>query len=83
VCSSDLLFGDVSLSIEVKDGHAEVRTIDRAALRVDVRALAALYAGAIHPSTLALMDLVEGPAEELDALARLLTDRDPWLCDWF
>jgi hypothetical protein len=24
-----------------------------------------------------------GPTDELDALARLLTDRDPWLCDWF
>jgi predicted acetyltransferase len=79
----DPLLGDVALSLEVKDGRAAVRTIDRAALRVDVRALAALYAGAIHPSTLAVMGLVEGPAEELDALARLLTDRDPWLCDWF
>ncbi|MFO0711275.1 MAG: GNAT family N-acetyltransferase [Sandaracinus sp.] len=79
----DPLFGDVALALEAKDGRAEVHVIDDAPLRIDTRALAALYAGATHPDTLALMGLAEGPRDELHALATLLSDREPWLCDWF
>lgn len=79
----DAVLGDVTLALEVRGGRAEVHPIDDAALTLDTRALAALYAGQQHPSSLALMGLVEGPTEALDQLARLLADRPPWLCDWF
>lgn len=79
----DPLFGDVTLAIGVEDGRASVQPIDDATLVLDTRALAALYAGQTRPSTLRLMGLVEGPDEELHALAALFADREPWLCDWF
>jgi predicted acetyltransferase len=79
----DPLFGDTTLALAVRDGRPDVREIPNAALTVDVRALAALYTGFAHPATLSLMGLVEGPAGELDALARLFAGPEPWLCDWF
>lgn len=79
----DAIFGDTCLALRVTQGRAEVTPVAAADLTLDTRALAALYTGFAHPSTLALMGLVEGPREELDALARLFVDREPWLCDWF
>jgi predicted acetyltransferase len=67
----------------VRGGRAQVETIADAPLVIDTRALAALHAGVTQPSTLALMGLTEGPTNELEALAHLFVDREPWLCDWF
>lgn len=79
----DPVFGDVALRLLVRGGRAHVETIEDAPLSIDTRALAALYAGVTQPGTLALMGLTEGPAAELEALAHLFADREPWLCDWF
>ena len=79
----DPLFGDACFQLAVAGGRAEVTSIDSATLTLDTRALAALYSGFTHPDTLALTGLVEGPRRELDALALLFADREPWLCDWF
>ncbi len=79
----DALFGDTCIQLTVAGGRPEVSSVDSATLTIDTRALSALYSGFAHPDTLVLTGLVEGSRAELDALARLFADREPWLCDWF
>lgn len=79
----DAVFGDTALSITVHAGRAEVRPLASAALSIDTRGLAALYTGFAHPSTLVAMGLLDGPPEDLAALARLFAGAEPWMCDWF
>lgn len=81
----DPLFGDVGIHLSVKDGKAEVERepFDRAKVRIDTRALASLYTGLAHPTTLLAAGLLDGELDAALALARLFSGPEPWLCDWF
>lgn len=77
--------GDVGLAVHVRDGRAEVESVPfgGAPLTVHVRALAALYTGFAHASTLRAAGLLEGEPAIASSFARLFAGHEPWLCDWF
>ena len=81
----DRELGDVGLFIRVREGRSEVqRTIfGSAPVTLDVRALAALYTGFAHPTSLRAAGLLEGEEGQAAAFARLFVGNEPWLCDWF
>ncbi len=81
----DALFGDEGVRLTVRNGHAEVsrEPFETTSLRLDARALAALYTGFAHPASLFAAGLVEGEIGEALALARLFSGPEPWLPDWF
>ena len=77
--------GDTGLAIRVRDGRAEVqgRPFGHAAATLHTRALAALYSGYAHPTTLFAAGLASGDRQTVTSLARLLSGGEAWLCDWF
>jgi predicted acetyltransferase len=81
----DALFGELGVRLVVKNGKAEVERepFDRAPVRLDTRALASLYTGFAHPTSLRSAGLIEGDLDEALALSRLFAGPEPWLCDWF
>lgn len=81
----DRELGDGGLFIRVRDGRADVEGVPfgTAPVTLDVRALAALYTGFAHPTSLRAAGLIEGDMRQAAAFARLFVDHEPWLCDWF
>lgn len=69
--------------VEIASGRAEVRPGGSGLLRLDVRGLAALYAGYLTPSELVLMGLAEGEAGELDRAAAVFAGPPPAMRDFF
>lgn len=70
-------FAEGAWRVTVADHTADVTPLDAAAVRVDVTALASLYMGLVDASTLAVAGLIEGPADGIDALARLFRTAVP------
>jgi predicted acetyltransferase len=70
--------------LSVSQGRASVSRVARASgVRLDVRALAALYSGFLPPSELARAGAIEGDARSLATLALLFGGPSPALCDYF
>jgi predicted acetyltransferase len=81
----DALFGDEGIRLSVRNGRAEVtrEPFDAAGLVLDTRALASVYTGFAHATTLRAQGLIEGDLDQALALSRLFAGPEPWLCDWF
>jgi predicted acetyltransferase len=71
------------LVLSIAGGVADVRRGGSGAVRIDVRGLAALYAGHASPTTLASLGLVEGRPADLARLALAFAGPAPWMADIF
>lgn len=71
---------DGDFILRVDGGVGRVERGGKGALRLDVRALAAMYSGFATPHTMAAMGLLEGDAS---ALAALFAGPEPWLCEHY
>lgn len=69
--------------LEVADGRGVLEPVDRAAVRLDARAVGPLVTGFRAPRELALAGLVDGPAGALDWLAGAFAGPVPVLHDFF
>ncbi len=69
--------------LRVEGGRAEVRPGGRGGLRLDVRALAALYSGFADPFALAAAERLAGPRGALETAAALFAGPAPALEDMF
>ncbi|MBL8714760.1 MAG: GNAT family N-acetyltransferase [Myxococcales bacterium] len=69
--------------VVVEGGRAKVARGGSGALRLDVRALAALYSGYLSVHALAQLDRVDGTANTLDAADRLFPPGNPCMGDMF
>ncbi len=70
-------------TLEVADGAAEVRPGGSGAVTLDVRGLAALYAGFSTARELRSVGLVDGPEAGLDLATSLFSGPAPWMPDHF
>lgn len=66
--------------VEVADGAGVVTSIPGAPVTLEARALASLYLGAVDARTLAAAGQIEGPADEIERLARLFAVERPPHC---
>ena len=69
--------------LRVADGVAEVEPGGPGRVRLDVGALAALYAGFLDPRALAQLGRVEGSAPDLAAAAAVFAGPAPWMREIF
>ena len=69
--------------LTVEAGRAATRLGGDAAVRMDVRGLAALYTGYLDPHALRAMGLLEGPEPALQALRAAFAGPVPWLPEIF
>ena len=69
--------------LRVRDGAATVDSGGNASLRLDARALAALYSGFVTPRDLVRLDRVDGDAASLDRAAAIFSGPAPWMPDMF
>jgi predicted acetyltransferase len=60
-----------------------VREGGRGDVRVDIRALAVLYAGHLSPMELKVIGYIDGPGEQVAATARFFAGPSPWMPDVF
>lgn len=66
--------------VRVENGKANVRRGGRGDVKLDIRALAAMYSGFAHPSSMIAAGLLEGDAS---MLAALFAGPAPWCCDHY
>lgn len=69
--------------LEVSGGHAEVREGGSGAVAIDIRGLAALYAGYLPAEELHVAGLCEGSEADLARASALFAAHAPWLADLF
>lgn len=69
--------------LSVRDGRGQVTAGGRGALRLDVRALAALYSGFLDVHTLVALGEAEGSSDELARADALFAGRPPAMSDYF
>jgi predicted acetyltransferase len=69
--------------LEVQDGAAQVRKGGRGRLKLDVRALAALYSGLHGPHELHALGCLEGTRQALAEASGLFAGPKPWMPDGF
>ena len=69
--------------LEVSGGHAEVREGGSGAVAIDMRGLAALYAGYLPAEELHVAGLCEGSEADLARASALFAAHAPWLADLF
>jgi predicted acetyltransferase len=73
-----------SIEVQVEGGVGKVRPVDRAAARLDVGALAALYSGWSTATDLARAGRLTGAGDsELAALDAVFSGPRPWMADMF
>jgi predicted acetyltransferase len=69
--------------LEVAESRGHVREGGRGDVRVDIRALAVLYAGHLSPMELKVIGYIDGPGEQVAATARFFAGPSPWMPDVF
>ncbi|MEM9487791.1 MAG: GNAT family N-acetyltransferase [Myxococcota bacterium] len=69
--------------LDISDGVGEVKSGGRGSLRLDIRALAALYAGYHSPQALAELGAIEGSPRTLACAATVFAGSTPSLRDFF
>lgn len=79
----DPQLGDTAWRLVVDGGEAKVEQVADAACRLAVQAVGPLYTGFTDPLALQRAGLLEGPAEDLAALAALFAGPPPALRDFF
>jgi predicted acetyltransferase len=70
-------------TLRVAGGRAEVARGGRGGVRVDVRALAAMYSGFLTPRAAAASGGVEGSDDEIERMAAVFQGGAPWMPDYF
>ncbi len=70
-------------TLEVADGAARLSRGGDGRVRLDMRALAAIYTGFMHPHEVALMGTIGGDATDLSLLGAMFGGPRPWLADMF
>lgn len=70
-------------SVVVENGVGRVTRGGKGTLKLDVRALASLYAGMYSASQLARVGALDAPERDLAAADRLLAGPPPWIADMF
>lgn len=71
------------LVLRVDDTKAHVEAGGQRRIRLDIRALTAVYTGFMDPRTLANLGLIEGAAEDLATLAAIFAGGGPSMADMF
>jgi predicted acetyltransferase len=69
--------------LRVRDGAAIVDAGGNGSLRLDARALAALYSGFVTPRDLVRLDRLDGDTTSLDSAAAIFSGPTPWMPDMF
>lgn len=69
--------------LRVKGGVGEVSRGGNGDLRVDIRALAAIYTGYMSPSALSLCGVASGPERVMRTAAAVFAGTGPWMADFF
>ena len=71
------------LRARIRDGRAEVEPGGSGALRLDVRALGALFGGFSDPEELRRAGLLEGDAVRIEAARAAFAGPQPWMPDFY
>ncbi len=69
--------------VEIGEGNVAVKRGGRGEIRLDIRALAAIYSGHLTPFDLAMTGQVEGPPESLAAMQAAFAGQPPWMLEQF
>lgn len=79
----DVLPSPSRFMLHVEDGVGRVEQGGNGSVRLDVRALAALYSGFASPRTLARLDRIQAPEAVLKLAATIFSGPHPWMPDMF
>jgi predicted acetyltransferase len=71
------------LRLTVADGRAEVTSGGSGTVRADIRGLAAISTGYLHPAQAKALGLLDGPDDALARAATLFAGGTPWMSDMF
>ena len=69
--------------VSVENGRAHVEPGGEGHIRLDARALAAVYTGFLDPRSLSMLGLIEGPGADLESLASIFSGPTPAMADIF
>src|SRR5262249_25447711 len=69
--------------LSIAGGKGKVKRGGKGRLRLDVRGLAPLYTGHMHPASLAVAGLLTGHADEIRKAATIFSSPAPWMPDYF
>lgn len=79
----DPILGDEVVTVDVADGHADVRTGGDPTAHVHVRGLSAMFSGHLSSHEAHAAGLVDAGTRSLAAMQQLFCGPTPWLRDFF